>query len=121
MTIAAAQPIYQVITGQALPDTGLFVRSGGVLLTGLNSGYTFSLRVRNPNDDATLFTKTTGFTGQIGSGSEPGGVPNLVIAWAVSGELDTLTIGEVHKARLTITRVSDSKPYIYDFLLDADS
>ena len=80
MTIAAAQPIYQVITGQALPDTGLFVRSGGVLLTGLNSGYTFSLRVRNPNDDATLFTKTTGFTGQIGSGSEPGGVPNLVIA-----------------------------------------
>jgi hypothetical protein len=112
-------PVYRVVVGQALPDLGLFVRVDGALLAGLASGFTFSLRVRDPLDAATLFTKTTGFTGQTGAGSEPGGTPNLVVAWAATGELDQLTPGEQHRSLLNVVRQSDSKPFKYQFLIFA--
>jgi hypothetical protein len=114
-------PVYRVVVGQALPDTNLWVRAGGVLVPGLAAGFTFSLRVRDPLDATTLFTKSSGITGQTGSGSEPGGVPNVIIAWAASGELDQLTAFEQHRALLNMTRVSDSKAFKYQFLLLADA
>jgi hypothetical protein len=112
-------PIYEVIVGESLPDLALFCRVDGTLLTGLGTGHTFSLVVRNPGDTATLFTKTTGFTGQTGSGTPPDGTPNLVVQWATSGELSTLTAGSAHKALLSITRSSDSRVRKYRFVIQA--
>jgi hypothetical protein len=109
-------PVYEAVVGESLPDLGLFLRVSGSLLTGLGTGHTFSLKVRNPRDTATLFTKTTGFTGQTGSGSAPDGTPNLVVQWATSGQLSLLTPGALHRSMLAITRSSDSRvrKYLFD-------
>jgi hypothetical protein len=112
-------PAYEVIVGESLPDLGLFIRVDGVLLAGLSTGHTFSLVVRDPTDTSTLFTKTTGFTGQTGTGAPPDGTPNLVCQWATSGQLSTLTAGKDHKAALAITRSSDSRVRKYRFTIRA--
>jgi hypothetical protein len=110
---------YEVIVGESLPDLGLLVKVDGVLLTGLDTGHTFSLVVRDPTDTSTLFTKTTGFTGQAGSLTTTPKTPNLVCQWAASGQLSTLTAGKDHKAALAITRSSDSRVRKYRFTIRA--
>lgn len=49
------------------------------------TGYTFTVKVHD--HATTLITKTSGITGAAGSGTNPTGTPNIVIAWAV-GELN---------------------------------
>lgn len=97
-------PTYEVFVGESLPDFGLFYRENGVLVPGLTSGHTFELTVADllDNDDV-LFTKTSGIVGQAGSGFPPLGVPNLLIQWLATGELDTLTPGTTYRAQLAIT------------------
>jgi len=62
----------------------LFDDSGALI--DFSSGYSFSLKIGTPGVAAVL-TKTSGITGAAGSGTAPGGVPNLVVAWAAD-ELD---------------------------------
>jgi hypothetical protein len=110
---------YEVFVGESLPDLGLFLRLNGVLVTGLNTGYTFSLKVASVVDGTVVFTKTTGFTGQGGAGFPPLGMPNLVVQWATSGELALLTAGASYRAQLWITRGSDGRRLPYEWLIVA--
>ena len=74
------------------------------------SGYTFSSTLAYTSDPRTaIFTKTTGFTGAAVSGTELSGTPNLTVAWATSGELNTssLTEGE-YQFTIVATKTSDS-------------
>jgi hypothetical protein len=67
----------------------------GALLD-LHTGYTFQAKLASVKTPATtIWTKTTGFTGAVGSGVEGNGTPNLVVQWATSGELNdsSLTAG----------------------------
>ncbi len=112
-------PVYEVIVGESLPDLKLWVSTAGDLITGLGTGHSFSLTVRDADDSTDLFVKTTGFTGQTGTGGVSGGTPNLVIEWATSDELDRLSGGRSHKAMLTITRASDTRVRYYEFTIRA--
>lgn len=91
-------PIYTV--GDDLPDlTVEWLNTAGAVID-FSSGYTFSLKIGTPGTVATI-TKTTGITGAATS-------PNVTIAWATTGELNTLAKG-VYDADLIATRTSDSK------------
>jgi hypothetical protein len=87
------------VQGSDLPDLALEWRQDGALID-FSSGYTFSLKIGVPGEAASL-TKTTGITGAATS-------PNITIAWATSGELNTLSVG-VHAVQLAATRTADSK------------
>lgn len=84
------------------PSAELWWRDDDNSLVDLSSGYTFSLKIGNPGSSAVL-TKTTGITGAAGSGSEPDGTPNVVIAWS-AGDLD-LTPG-IYALQLKATNSS---------------
>lgn len=114
-----ADPVYEVVVGESLPDLSLWVTVDKQLLTDLGSNAFFSLLVRDPDDTVTLFNKLTGFLGQVGEGTERNGFPNLIVQWGGSGELDQLTPDRTHKALLTITRVSDEKIRYYRFVIKA--
>lgn len=108
-------PTYEIFVGESLPDLGLFVRANGQLVTGLASGHTFELKIASMDGDL-LVTKTTGITGQSGTGFPPLGTPNVVIAW--SDELEELT-ADSFLAQLKITRTADSKVRIVQWLIRA--
>lgn len=55
------------------------------------TGYTFAFKLGTPGSAAT-FTKTTGITGAVGSGTEPDGTPNVTMTFSAA-ELDGLTPG----------------------------
>lgn len=110
-------PTFEVIVGASAPTVGLFVRENGTLLTGLDSGHTFSLKVVDEPGGTVAFTKTSGITGQAGAGLPPSGTPNVEVQWATSGEIANLTGGERYLAELTITRTADSRKRIRQFWL----
>ncbi len=68
------------------PSASLWLFDTNRTLIDFSSGYTFSLKIGTPGSTA-LLTKTTGITGAAGSGSDPTGTPNVVIAWT-AGELN---------------------------------
>lgn len=78
-----------IISGSE-PDFELWLTKNGTLVD--LSAYTFSAKVLN-RDYTTQLTKSTGFTGAVGAGVCPTGTPNLVVAWATTLELSTLTYG----------------------------
>lgn len=88
------------IQGADLPDLGFELRDEDGNLLQLASGHTFELKVGQPGSAATLM-KTTGITGANTA-------PNVTVAWATSGELNTITPG-FYYLDLTVTRTSDSK------------
>jgi hypothetical protein len=98
------------IQGADLPDLTINWVVGGVLLD--MTGHTFVLRLGTPGDPAVL-EKTTGITGAATS-------PNVTIAWATTGELNTLAAG-FYQAHLVATRTSDSKQRIMPFGLTVRS
>lgn len=112
-------PVYDVTVAESLPALSLWVTVDGKLLTDLVSDAAFTLLVRDPDDQTTLFVKTDGFTAQTGSGTEHNGVPNLIVNWATAGELDQLTGDRSHKALLTVGRPSDSRQRYYNFIIRA--
>lgn len=67
------------------PALDLWILDKDGTLIDLSSGYTFTVKIGGPGSTA-LLTKTSGITGAAGSGVEPTGTPNLVIAWT-TGEL----------------------------------
>lgn len=88
------------IQGSDLPDLTITWRDSTGAILQYGSGHTFELKLGTPGS-AAVITKTTGITGANTD-------PNVTIAWATSGELNTLTPG-VYTADLTATRTSDSK------------
>lgn len=109
-------PTFEYVVGADAPSLGLFVRENGQLID-LSSGYTYSLKVVDQAGGTVQFTKTSGITGATGSGLPPGGTPNLVIQWATTGELNSLTGGKRYLAQVTITAGADSRQRIKQFQL----
>lgn len=72
------------------------------------SGYTFVGTLATVTDpDTVVFTKSSGFTGAAGSGTENDGVPNLVVRWATTGELNDVDPGH-YFFEVVATKTSDS-------------
>ena len=106
MTIAT---VAQYVEGSTLPDLELFWQEpDGSGLIDLASGWTFAVQVGDPGQ-APVFTNTsaTGATG-TGTGLSSSDVPNLVVAWASSGELGDLAAGN-YQIEVAATRTADSK------------
>lgn len=112
------RPVYEVIVGESLPNLNLWLVDGDTLIQGLDAPTAFELDVWDPSLNL-LFTKTSGFVGAAGSGTEGNGSPNLVIQWAVTGELDQLVSGRSHPALLKITRSSDLRVWLREFVIKA--
>lgn len=73
------------------------------------SGYTFVGKLAKVSDPSTLiFTKTTGFTGAAGTGTEGNGTPNLTVAWATSGEMNSVADAGRYIFEIKATKTSDS-------------
>jgi len=102
--------ILEYIQGSDLGDAALTVKENGTVLD-LSTGHTFALKVGTPGS-AALLTKSTGITGAATS-------PNVTIAWATTGELNTLPPG-IYDADLIITRTADSKDRKRRFQLRVD-
>lgn len=103
-------PVY--LAGSDLPNLEIeWLDSDGAAID-FATGHTFSLKVGVPGATA-LVTKTSGITGAATS-------PNVTIAWATTGELNTLTPG-VYDADLTATRTSDSKHRKMRFQIRVDT
>lgn len=92
-------------------------------LVNFSSGYTFEVKVAKTSDPATiLFTKTTGFAGAVGAGTEGDtGTPNLVISWATSGELNSVTTAGRYIMQIVATKVADSSETTYQMTLNMRS
>ena len=98
--------------GAELPDLTIEWKDSAGNVINFSSGWTFVLRLGDPGSAATL-TKSSGITGAATS-------PNVTIAWATSGELNTLTPGFYH-AQLRATRDSDSKLRVFKFGLKIEA
>lgn len=105
MILPAATPYVQ---GSDLPDLAITWKDGSGTIINYSSGYTFVLKVGSPGSAATL-TKSTGITGAAAA-------PNVTVAWATTGELNTLPAGS-YTADLIATRTSDSKQRVFRFVL----
>lgn len=90
-------------------------------LVNFSSGYTFSATLERTDDPTgtAIFTKTTGFTGAAGSGTESSGVPNLVITWSATADTElnktVLTDGQ-HRFVIVATKTSDSSQETMEIL-----
>ena len=73
------------------PDLQLWVLDDDGTLIDFSTGYSFTWKLGRPGS-AAEFTKTTNITGSVGSGTEPGGTPNVTLIF-VAGELDSIDPG----------------------------
>jgi hypothetical protein len=89
-------------------------------LVDYSSGYTFTGKLAAVSSPATvIFTKTTGFTGAAGSGTETSGTPNLTVAWATSGELNTSTLSSVaYLLEIVALKTSDQSQETYQMVFN---
>lgn len=100
------------VQGSDLPDLAWTWKDSSSNLIDFSSGYTFVLKVGQPGTAAS-FTKSTGISGAATA-------PNVTIAWATSGELNTLAAGR-YIADLIATRSSDSKARTLRFILPVEA
>ena len=91
----------QYVLGAELGDLAITWYDDDGTLINFSSGYTFQVKVGLAGQAAT-FTKTTGITGAATA-------PNVVIGWATSGELNSLTDPGAYTVQVAATRTSDSK------------
>lgn len=89
------------IKGADLPDLTITWKDGNGNLIDFSSGWTFAALI-GQNGQSADFAKTTGFTGAATD-------PNLTIAWAVTGELNSLDARKSYQVAITATRTADSK------------
>lgn len=73
------------VIGAELGDLGISWYDTNGALIDFSSGYTFTVKV-GVRGEAALFTKTTGISGAATA-------PNVTVAWATSGELNSLASG----------------------------
>lgn len=86
--------------GSDLPEYSAEWYDGNGDLIDFSTGYTFQAKIGNPGS-AALITKTTSITGAATA-------PNITVAWATTGELNTLDPG-TYTLQIKATRASDSK------------
>lgn len=86
--------------GDELGDAELTWNDSDGTLINFASGWTFSVKVGTPGSAAS-FTKTTTITGASTA-------PNVTIAWATTGELNSLTAGG-YTLQVVATQTSGSK------------
>lgn len=108
MALPSVPPYVQ---GSDLPYIELTWKDTNDVVIDFSTGHTFQLKIGNPGE-AALITKTTGITGAATS-------PNVTIAWASTGELNTLETGS-HIAQLKATRNSDGKDRFFRFVLPVE-
>lgn len=99
------------IQGSDLPDAAIRWEDSTGTLIDYSTGYTFELKIGSPGTTA-LLTKSTGITGAATD-------PNITVAWATTGELNTLAVG-THSAQLKATRTADSKHRFLPFEIRID-
>lgn len=100
--------VYRYIQGADLPDLGIVWRDPARQLINFGSiAHTFQLRIGQRGKPATI-TKTTGITGADSTEAGEDTLANVTIAWAIAGELNTLTVG-TYDADLIATRTSNTK------------
>jgi len=104
--------IPRFVQGADLPDLTIpWTDTNGAVID-FSTGYTFTLKIGKPPDPAVL-TITSGISGAAT-------LPNITVAWAVSGALDSLAPGR-WTGHLIATRTSDGKkrPMQFDFEIGA--
>lgn len=101
------------ISGSDLPDTQITIRNGDGTYPDFSSGYTFQVKVAPAGSTTASFTKTTGITGGAGSAT----ACNVTVAWATSGELNSLTSG-FYTLQVQVTRTADSAQWPEQFPLE---
>lgn len=90
-------------------------------LVDFTSGFTFSAKLAGVGTPQTIvFTKTTGFTGAAGAGSENSGTPNLSVAWSTTGELNAVTAAGRYTLEITAT-AGDGSESTYQMTLNMKS
>jgi hypothetical protein len=94
--------------GSDLPDLAINWLDRDKAIIDYSLGYGFQLKVGYAGQTA-LFTKTGGITGASV-------LPNVVVAWSVSSELNTLAPGE-YDAQLKAIRTVDNRERILSFTL----
>lgn len=91
-------------------------------LVDFSTGYTFVASVANSRSPQTIiFTKTNGFTGSAGSGIEGDGTPNLIVQWATSGELNSITTPGTYILEIKATLSADGSETTQQMLLQMAS
>jgi hypothetical protein len=98
--------VVKYFKGSDGPPTPVFWRDWTGQLVDFSSGWTFVVKVGTTDAVSTSFTKNTGITGAVGSLDAKPPVPNITIAWATSGELNSLSPG-VYLVQIQATNVSD--------------
>jgi hypothetical protein len=96
----------EYIQGADLPDLAITWLDYKGDIIDFSGGYTFEVKVGNLSTTA-LVTKILGITGAAI-------IPNVVIAWDVVGELNTLPAG-VYTTQVKATRVADGKQRFIHF------
>lgn len=91
------------------PDIQLWLEDEDGALIDFSTGFTFVFKI-GLRGNAALFTKSTGITGAVGSGTEDTGTPNVTVAFT-AGELDSVTAG---KWLWQLRATSSSLDRIYD-------
>ena len=98
----------EYLQGADLPDLAITWLNSAGNLVDFTTGYSFELKVGRPGSVA-LFTKSTGFSASLTD-------PNLTVAWANTGELNTIAAGQ-YRCQIRATRISDNKQRAMDFWL----
>lgn len=101
--------------GADLPDLPIWWRAQDRTLLDFSTGWTFKLVAALVSTPATIaLTKTTGLLGAAGATDPP--TPNLLVAWAVAGELNTLAAG-TYLCEIEATRTIDGAQRVFAFRL----
>ena len=87
--------------GAELPDLHVTWEDEDGEVIDFAAGWTFVVKVAREGSTAASFTKSSGITGAASA-------PNVVVAWATSGELSTLAAGR-YVVQVVATRAADSK------------
>lgn len=91
-------------------------------LVDFSSGYTFAAKLVAMSARTTaIFTKSTGFTGAAGSGVETNGTPNLVVAWATSGELNSVPSSGPYLLQIVATKTADGSESTFKLVMQMDA
>lgn len=90
--------------GSDLPDLGLVWKDTAGNLINFSDGWTFEAKVGRLGE-AAQFSKSAGITGAATS-------PNVLIEWATTGELNTLSPG-TYTLQLAATRTDDGRTRLY--------
>ena len=102
--MAAEITLAEYTIGDSLADLSIYWTADDGSYRDFSTGWTFQVKVGNEN--GVTFTKTTGITGAAGSST----VASIVIAWATTNELSTITTAGDYYCQVRATRTADGKP-----------